>query len=413
VSSYHFCLLNKLETASYHAQEALRYAEITGSPFYHAVAHSLKGQVSFVEGDIENARYHNFKSRAIGKQMSSYLHQFRSTLFEAILEWNEGSQATALSLLSDSLTLAKQYNLIPGLWVCDEAMAEILAEAIRNNIEPDYARLIISKRNLMPVTLPYDIETWPWLIRIRTLGRFEILISGKPIKSPGRARPKVFLFLKALIALGGKQVREELICEAVWSDAEGDIAHQLYTTTLFRSRKMLGSHEMLIHIDGRLSLNERLCWLDVWAFKAGADKLSRLLKSTPIQTENLKLYYDQLHDYCADFREYDECFFEVTHMQHQMRLKWIRILYFLAEHWMKEDFCEYAKQCLETILNVNKLEEKAYYMLMSFHLAQGSLAEAASIYESCKKSLKEELDVKPSPKTEALYKKIRETGDHP
>ena len=368
----HCCLLNDLETASYHAKEALRYADIAGSPFYHAAAHSLHGQVCFMRGDLESARYHNLQTKAIGEQISSHFHQFHSILFEAILEWSEGKQTAALSLLRRSLRLAKQYNLIPGLWVCNEDLAKLLAEAIRNHIEVDYASLIITRRALMPALPPYDIESWPWLIRIHTLGRFEILISGHPIKPPSRARPKIFLFLKTLIALGGKEVREELISEIVWPDADGDVAHQLYTTTLFRLRKMLGSHEVLIHLDGRLSLNERLCWLDIWAFESIAEKLLSLLRSKTAQRESLRVHYDQLRGYCANFQAYDEYFPEVIDTQHEIQSKWIHILYLLADHWLQQRCLEDAKQCLEAIVSANQNEERAHRMLMDLHLSRGS-----------------------------------------
>jgi len=400
------CLLNEIEEASYHSQKALHYAEISGSPFYHAVACFLKGQVCFVKGDFEKAEHYNVASKKIGDQTHSYFHQFNSLLFEAVLKWKAGKEASALFLLEKSLVLAKRYDILPGLWVCNKEMAELLAEAIRRDIAADYARIIIAKRNLMPAKLPYDIESWPWLIRIRTLGHFEILINGKAPESPSRARPKMFLFLKTLIAFGGKEVREELISETVWPDADGDTAHQLYTTMLFRLRKMLGSHEALVHLDGRLSLNENLCWLDTWAFDAAVSKLVSLLKIKTTSVESIATCYDQLsHYYCGNFLQSDEVVI-LTHKQRKIQTKWIHTLYLLHDYWIQKVYFDDAKNCLETILLVNRLEEKAYRLLMSLYVTQGESSKAVSVYHACRDALKEELNINPSFEMQAIYKKI-------
>ncbi len=403
------CLLNEIDVAFYHSQKALYYAELSGSPFYHAAACFLKGQVCFVKGDFVKAQHYTVASKKIGYQMHSYFHQFNSLLFEAVLEWRAGKKAVALSLLEKSLGLAKRYELLPGLWVCNKEMAGILAEAIRCDITPDYAQIIIAKRNLMPAELPYDISSWPWLIRIRTLGDFEILISGKVPKSSSRARPKMFLFLKTLIAFGGKEVREELISETVWPDADGDTAHQLYTTMLFRLRKILGSHEALVHFDGCLSLNENLCWLDIWAFDAAVSKLVSLLKIKTTQTESIVTCYDQLrHYYCGSFLQSDDVVI-FAHKQRQIQMKWIHTLYLLQNYWIQKKYFDDAKNCLETILLVNRLEEKACCLLMNFYIAQGQSSKAVSVYHVHKSALKEALNKAPSFEVQNIYMKIRKS----
>ena len=76
-------------------------------------------------------------------------------------------------------------------------------------------------------------------IKIYTLGRFSLISNGKPMKFIKKAQSKPLLMLKALIALGGREVRKEQIADALWPDADGDISVRSFDTTLYRLRKML------------------------------------------------------------------------------------------------------------------------------------------------------------------------------
>lgn len=84
--------------------------------------------------------------------------------------------------------------------------------------------------------------------------------------------------LNALIAFGGKGVPETTLSDALWPDADGDLAHQTFATTLHRLRKLLGSDDSLLLKDGKLTLNPYLCWVDTWALEdhvANTDKSAK------------------------------------------------------------------------------------------------------------------------------------------
>ena len=74
---------------------------------------------------------------------------------------------------------------------------------------------------------------------------------------------------KGLIALGGDDVPEHRLTDALWSDLDGDFAHDAFTMALHRLRKLLGRREALRLCAGRLGLDRRWCWTD-------ADALDRL-----------------------------------------------------------------------------------------------------------------------------------------
>jgi hypothetical protein len=81
---------------------------------------------------------------------------------------------------------------------------------------------LIRRRNLIPEkTCPF--RTWPWPLKVFTLGRFAILRDGEPLQFTRKVQQKPLSLLKALIALGGKEVREERIADLLWPESDGDI----------------------------------------------------------------------------------------------------------------------------------------------------------------------------------------------
>ena len=71
-------------------------------------------------------------------------------------------------------------------------------------------------------------ETGLWPVRIRTLGRFEVIIDGVSLQSSGKSQRKLLELLKALVAFGGEQVNIDKLSDALWPDAEGGLARSAF-----------------------------------------------------------------------------------------------------------------------------------------------------------------------------------------
>ena len=118
------------------------------------------------------------------------------------------------------------------------------------------------------------------------LGRFSVAIDGQPVsvngngKSNGKTKKRPLALLKALIAFGGRGVASSQLSESLWPDSEGDLGIRNLTVTLHRLRHVLRAHAAVLQHDGKLTLNERVCWVDVWSFeRAVNDGLRRLHES--------------------------------------------------------------------------------------------------------------------------------------
>ena len=111
------------------------------------------------------------------------------------------------------------------------------------------------------------LEEWPYPIKIYTLGRFEILRDDSRLHFSGKEQKKPLELLKALIAFGGRDVPEERLTDALWPDADGDLAHKSFETTLGRLRRLLGGDEFIRHRARQLTLNPLYCWVDSLALE--------------------------------------------------------------------------------------------------------------------------------------------------
>ena len=105
------------------------------------------------------------------------------------------------------------------------------------------------------------------LVSIFTLGRFSLLLNGKPAEFGRKAPQRQLELLKAIVALGGREVSTTSLMSALWPDVDGDVAQRSFDTTLHRLRKILNDRRVLVMKEGKLSLDGNYCWVDVWSFE--------------------------------------------------------------------------------------------------------------------------------------------------
>ena len=61
--------------------------------------------------------------------------------------------------------------------------------------------------------------------------------------------------------------------DALWPEADGDMAQQSFATALHRLRQLLGNEKAIQRQEGQLTLDDRFCWVDVWAFERSWSEL--------------------------------------------------------------------------------------------------------------------------------------------
>ena len=283
----------------------------------------------------------------------------------------------------------------PGVFGCESDRATACSSSVDER--GGYSQSVIESNGIPPVS-------------IFTLGRFSLLINGKSAEF-GRKFPKRPLeLLKAIIAQGGREISISRLTVLLWPDVDGDKATRSFNTTLHRLRKILGDDRVLVLKDGKLSLNARYCWVDVWTFERLLGGSRRLLRSTAESnqiyrlkgmTKNLlALYQDHFL-----VRE-DETIWSVS-IRERLRHKFIHHLIEIGSFWERHDDWEQAIECYRKGIDTDDLVEVFYQRLMTCYLQTDRLSEGMSTYRRCRKTLSIMLSLQPEPETESCYLSLK------
>jgi DNA-binding SARP family transcriptional activator len=265
--------------------------------------------------------------------------------------------------------------------------------------------MILSRRGLFPQTPPLHLVNWPWGIAIRTFGGFSLYRGDEPVTYSRKAQRKPLALLKALIALGGTEVLAERLAEALWPDADGDMAHQALEVALHRLRKLIGLPEAIIFREGRLSLNGRFCWVDAYAFEhllalageadkqCGADRTHMLLAQA-----------DTLYRGVFLVEEGGEWW--TTALATRLRSKHLQVAWRLGQLHDEQGQWVQAAHHYERCLEADECPEAIYRRLMVCYQHLGRSLEALEVYQRCRRMLATTVNLLPSPETEAVRASI-------
>ncbi|MGZ8441465.1 MAG: AfsR/SARP family transcriptional regulator, partial [Candidatus Deferrimicrobiaceae bacterium] len=286
---------------------------------------------------------------------------------------------------------------------------EVAGRALREGIEIPFVQEMIRKNRLLPGPGDLDLEEWPWPVRIYTLGRFHLVVDGAPPPAGRKAPQKPLQLLKALIALGGREVPEEQLSEVVWPDADGDLAHESLSSNLKRLRKRLGDERSVLLRDGRVTLNNRHCWVDAWAFERILGQAGAARKPgapVPDGREIARIAEQAIALYRGTFLLGETFCPEIVAYRERLRSKFLRTVVQAGRHWEQSGEWETAVASYEKGLEVDPLSEGMCRSLISCHVQMGRPAEAHAAYQRFRKTLSGTLGVSPSPDHEAILKTV-------
>ncbi|MEZ5581649.1 MAG: hypothetical protein R3F37_01650 [Candidatus Competibacteraceae bacterium] len=233
-------------------------------------------------------------------------------------------------------------------------VVRLCATALEADIEVEYVQTLIRKRGLLPDLSIATPEHWPCPVKIHTLGRFALVVEDQPITFGRKAQRKPLELLKALIARGGRDVPQASIADTLWPDAEGDNAQQALTTTTHRLRRLLRHEQALGVSDGRLFLDPRYCWVDVWNLERHLNEalgcVSQIHDAS--KPEQLKpLTQILLKEYRGSFLGQDTEPWAIK-TRERLRDKYLKCLNELGATWKARGDQEMVRACYEQRLEV-------------------------------------------------------------
>lgn len=404
LTSWYSLLRGDIVGARAEAEEALKLAVECGSPYTEGLCSLMLAHVLHMSAEPRMAVDFLARAHRIGASMKSSLIEFPAHLFDALFAFDRGEEAAGVAYLRTALAIGRDKGLMNFDGWHPVIVARLCAVALEFEIETEYVREMIRRRKLTPVADGMPPENWPWPLQIATLGRFELKRDDGPVTFPGKVKKKPLELLKALIALGGIDVREEQISDLLWPDANGDDAHKSFEVNLLRLRRLLGNDKFLLLREGRVTLDRKYCLLDVWALEgviAQAEKAWRDRSCAPREAE---LFMNRIFSlYKGHFLAGDTAHAWTLSTRERLRSKFLHSVEKMGRFWEESGEPERAVDCYLKGLEADDLAEEFYQGLMACYEKLGRPAKALDAYDRCRNVLAARLGSKPSHKTQAMY----------
>lgn len=274
-------------------------------------------------------------------------------------------------------------------------LPRLLGLAFVQGVEVDTARGLVCRFNVRADSLS---DAWRWPIKIRAFGELQIEIDADLFISKGKAQHKLLDLLRVIIALGAQQVSVDEISEWLWPDADGDVAAGNLRTSLHRLRKLLKRDDSIIVYNNRISLNDKICWLDVRAFESLTLEASN--NPSPEALERASQLY-RGHLFEKDSHAW------VLPLRDRLRGRFQRAVLNVTKAWEMNGNAEKAEALYHQCLERDSSAEMIYRQLMLHLKARGRHAEALDVYRRCETALRSSLAARPSPETRSVYESLR------
>jgi two-component SAPR family response regulator len=421
LASWHAICVKNLPQAAEHIERATRLAEEVGAPFPEALCRLAMAQVLHEQGHHQQARKQLTRARRLGGRLKKgRLLEYTALVTEAQFAFQNaedgGSHSHGVETLRRAMAMGRERGYINFSWWRPSVMADLCLKALEAGIEVEYVQSLIKKRNLALDPPSIECASWPWLLKIFTLGRFSVVKEGTAIGFTGKPQRKPIELLKVILAFGGKGVGEHKVIEVLWPDAEGDLAKHAFESALSRLRKLLGCDGAIALVDGCLTVDPRTCWVDLWAFERLAARVEEMLRGEGSGKSGMRrgkesagpdpiepLAQQALALYQGRFLDEVQAAWALSR-QERLHRKSVDLVGRMGDFYEQNRRWEKAIDWYHRGLEIDGIAEKFYQRLMVCQGRLGRRAEATNVYRRCRQTLRAIVGVEPSRATEAIFK---------
>jgi len=385
------------------AELAVSLARETGLPSLQ-MPHFLTrlAQARAAAGDREGALKVIDEAIAVASPSERTTFEQRREVLLIEAELDAGEAQSAATRLAKVLAEQRSRGQLLLLKNRPDLAARLAAFALERGIEPEFVRSLIEHNAL--AAPPGAGAVWPFRLRIRALGGFQLIRDGAPMVFTGKAQQRPLDLLKLVVALGGRDVDAQQLMSALWPEADGAAAKTSFDTTLFRLRKLLAIDGALALTAGKVSLAPTLVWTDVWALERALEKAERNGASAGPDGAAVGVA-KRLVAYPGPLLGTEESRW-VVQPRDALRSRFVRTLTSLGEELERQAERAIAVEVYRRGLEADNLAEALYRGLMRALAATGHHADALNAFRRCRELLSIVLGVKPSTETERLHREI-------
>jgi ATP/maltotriose-dependent transcriptional regulator MalT/DNA-binding SARP family transcriptional activator len=360
-------------------------------------------QARAATGDWDGALRAADEATALAPEFERAAFEQRRELLQIEVDFEAGETQRASERLAAVLAGYRAQGQFVFMRSRPDLAARLANFALQHGIETEFVRALIERNALVA---PSDASAdWPFRLRIRLLGGFELVRDGHSVTFTGKAQQRPLDLLKLLVALGGVNVDIQQLTAALWPDADGAAAKTSFDSTLFRLRKLLDVENALVLSAGKLSLARSLVWTDVWALEAAFDAAQPGGRGDGAGAPAERLAARVLDAYPGALLGADEHPW-IAKPRDALRARFVRTLMRLGEQLEAKGDWEHAIDVYRRGLEADNLAESFYRGLMRALAATGDQAEALNAFRRCRELLSIVLGIKPSAETDHLYREI-------
>jgi DNA-binding SARP family transcriptional activator len=432
ISHYHFLrafeslALGKLQLAQQHIHAGMKFSSDAGVPYIYNFYITSLADILIEQGDFEEAMPYLEEARTFGWAMKSHDLEYQYCWLTALIALKLNDRKTAHENLRHYLRISRECRIVNHAWWRPSVMTRLLGEALEAGIENAHVKDLIKLHGLVPTESQMHLENWPWPVKIFTFGQFRLELDGKAVIFGGKTPKKPLELLKAIIALGGRDVSEERIIDALWPEAPGDLAFKSFEMALQRLRRLIGSDKAIRRQEGMLTLDERYCWTDVWTFEKLVQDAEHPSSSPLPSGERIKVRgKSAIHNSQSKImqrlekaiRLYQGHFLPTDARQswsaltrERLRSKFLRLVVKTGEEYERQGEWKKAVECFERGLERDAVCEEFYQHLMICHNKLGHRSEAVKAYQRCRAALRDGLGLDPSLHTEEIHSSLLRNG---
>jgi DNA-binding SARP family transcriptional activator len=390
--AYRHCILAWRSAASgdaalaqRHQSAAAQIAQQVGMPFLEALSQLGVCHILFMQGDAAGARRALEAAHDIARREGLGVVVFGCLLARARLAASQGNGLDGDAELRAAFAMGRRQGYSCAYWWDRAWVADLAVQALRAGIEVPYVQSLVRRCGLTPRAPPLDCPSWPWRIRLFTLGRLQLVVDDHVVPFAGKAQRRPLELLLAVIAFRGREVPEERLFEALWPGSEPDRSYASLKMAASRLRQILGDADALRLSHGCLTLDAHRCWVDSWELERRLSASEAALREGDADSA-YRSAEAALALYRGPFMQGDASPWSLD-LRERLNARLCRTIVSLGEALVDADQDGRAITLHERALQADPLAEALYCGLVRIHLKRGRTHEATEAFDRCSRLL--------------------------
>ena len=245
-------------------------------------------------------------------------------------------------------------------------------------------------------------------LSVYSLGSFRVFQNDQPITEWSSLKARSIF--KYLITHSGTAVAKDILMDVFWPDSDLEAARRNLHQAIYSLRQTLKQgcpdcQPVPFENDCYLLNPELNLWIDYIEFEKHA-KAGRQFELAGDLAEAIREYSRAEALYQGDFLK-EDLYEDWTNAQRTyLQSLYLDLVDCLSHAYVQQGKHAAAIKLCQKILSRDDCHEEIHRRLIECYLAQGQRSLAIRQYQHCVKALRNELDVAPSPETQALYQQI-------